>query len=454
MKITTKGRKVDRMDGVDRVEVDPHDLCGDLHSQNSPRSFRSFGFPGSTSSTPSTLSSQSFRSFVVFFLLVLLFSAGQTAAADFSKVKRLLGNQDSAILVSPQGKILFSHHPDVKRVPASTLKVLTSLVGLHHLGPDYRFPTEFYLDSEKNLIIKGYGDPLLISEVIPSIAVLLSEKITQYRDMILDNTYFEPIEIPGVTTTLNPYDAPNGSLCVNFNTVNFIRKGQTCVSAEPQTPMLPYAQEKIDRTRAARGRIIFSQENDEITLYAGHLFTYFLQEAGIRSSGNIIRIGKADPEKDRLILRFNSPFVLTEVIQRLLQYSNNFIANQVLAAAGAKAYGPPANMEKGVRAAMKYAVEELKIKGVELAEGSGISRENRISPKMMIKVLEEFAPYRELMQQNGSKIYKTGSLYGVSSRAGYLRGPDETLYPFVVFINTKGRSAETVMDRMAQALFK
>jgi D-alanyl-D-alanine carboxypeptidase len=78
------------------------------------------------------------------------------------KLGDLLGNQDAVLVADAKGRILFSKDADKKLVPASSLKILTALVALHYLGPDYRFTTEFYLDKNLNLKIKGYGDTLFI----------------------------------------------------------------------------------------------------------------------------------------------------------------------------------------------------------------------------------------------------------------------------------------------------
>ena len=69
--------------------------------------------------------------------------------------------------MDPVGRVIWSHNPDQAMVPASTLKILTSLATLHTLGSDYRFPTDFLLDAEDNLVIKGYGDPLWFPKSLP-----------------------------------------------------------------------------------------------------------------------------------------------------------------------------------------------------------------------------------------------------------------------------------------------
>lgn len=389
---------------------------------------------------------------ILYFVIVIYFvCVGNLWAGDLNRLDRFIGKRDAVLVADPDGQIIFSKHADTPRIPASTLKILTSLAALHYLGPDFRFVTEFYTDKDSNLKIRGYGDPLLISEVVARISETLGTRIREYKDIILDNSYFEPILIPGVTTSLNPYDAPNGALCVNFNTVYFKKKKGKYISAEPQTPLLPFALKKIKKLGLRRGRVIFSQEQDEITLYAGHLFRHFLDKAGVRSQGNI-KLGKVRQETDALVYKHVSGVDIAEVISRLLEHSNNFIANQILVVSGIKREGPPGTLKKGVDALSVYAKETLKLTDICLAEGSGISRENRISAKNMHKVLEAFQPYHHLMRHEGREYFKTGSLSRVKTRAGYIESSSGELYRFVVMVNTPGKSTGSIMSRILRAV--
>jgi D-alanyl-D-alanine carboxypeptidase/D-alanyl-D-alanine-endopeptidase (penicillin-binding protein 4) len=371
-------------------------------------------------------------------------------AEKWDDLQKFIGNRDAVLIADPEGNILFSENADEKLIPASTLKILTSLTAIHHLGNDFRFVTEFYTDSRSNLKIKGYGDPLLISEAVAEICKTLATKISSFNDLILDHSYFDPIDIPGVTSTLNPYDAPNGALCVNFNTVSFKRENGGYISAEPQTPLLPFALKKIVKYGRNSERVIFSQEQDEITLYAGHLFQYFMQKEGIASKGNI-RIGKVDEDRDPLVYRYVSRFSMEEVISKLLEYSNNFIANQTLVAAGAQIYGPPGALEKGIRAASAY-LDILNAEDIKIVEGSGISRENRISAQSLCRLLKAFEPYRHLMRHEGRQFYKTGSLTGVKTRAGYIEKGKGEFYRFVVMINSSGKTTDAIMSKILRKL--
>ncbi|MBS3754962.1 MAG: D-alanyl-D-alanine carboxypeptidase [Desulfobacterales bacterium] len=367
---------------------------------------------------------------------------------QWQRVARMIGHQDAVAVATPKGEPLYAKNTEKPLVPASALKLLTAGTALSHLGADFRFATEFYLTAENNLVIKGYGDPLLVSEQVAAIAETLAGRINEIHDIVLDDAYFRtPIEIPGTRAdSTQPYDAPIGALCVNFNTVNFKKVNNAYVSAEPQTPLLPTARRRIRGCGVESGRILLSFRKKENLIYAGELFAYFLAQQGIKPKGQI-RPGRADPQADRLVYRHKSEFLLTEVISRLMEHSSNFIANQVLVRTGAEVYGPPGTLEKGVCAVNTYARSVLGISPT-VVEGSGISRRNRMTAQMFIPLLAEFAPHSSLLSEKNGIFRKTGTLDGIQNRAGYIE-KDGKLYPFAVLINTPGKSAEPVVEEIA-----
>jgi len=375
-----------------------------------------------------------------------------SANEDLNKIKKLIGAQDAVLVVDAIGKTVLAKNENKALIPASTLKILTSLVAIHHLGLGYRFATEFYVDEESSLKIKGYGDPLLVSEVVADIARELTRRLDKINHIVLDDSFFtQPLVIPGISSSSEPYDAPNGALCVNFNTVNFKKENGVYISAESQTPLLPFALSRVQRSKLNAGRIVLSHNENESTLYAGHLFEYFLRQEGLKASG-IVKLGQVRENKDRLVYRYQSEFTLEEIIGRLLEHSNNYTTNQILIAAGVDAYGPPGTLSKGVRVATTYARDILRLEKLRMTEGSGISRQNRISAKDLVRVLEGFEPYRYLMRHNGRTYYKTGTLHGISTRAGYIDSADGGQYRYAVLINTRGRSTNPVVRKLLRFL--
>ena len=393
--------------------------------------------------------------FFCFSFCILFLNPKLSFAGKLNDLGKLIGNRDAVVVVSPTGDLLFSKNIDQKLIPASILKILTALVSIHYLGSDYQFKTEFYLDQKSNLKVKGYGDPLLVSESLLSIAKTLAVNLKKINDIILDDSYFDrPLTIPGVTASSEPYDAPNGALCANFNTVNFLRvKKGNYISAEPQTPLLPFAIDRIKNSNMYQGRIVLTHQNKEATLYVGHLLAYFLNNEGVQFSGNI-KTGTVSESNDKLIFTYVSHYTLEQLIAELLEYSNNFMANQLLITAGAISNGPPGSLEKGIRAVNSYARDTLNIDNINLIEGSGISRDNQISANNMLRILLEFKPYAYLMRYEKKEYYKTGTLKGIRTRAGYIEDENNGLYPFVVLVNTPGKTTSTIMKQLMNGLVK
>jgi len=383
-------------------------------------------------------------------ICVCVFSMGQSlsqAAVTEDSFKKFIGKNDS-LLVSEiiSDTDLIRIRADQLLIPASILKLFTALVAMNTLGDDYHFHTDFFSDPYNNLKIKGYGDPLLISEIIPEMVHQVGDQIHEINDIILDDTYFQsPMNIPGATkNSVQPYDAPNGSLCVNFNTV-FFKKDQNgaYISAESQTPLLPFIVDRIAGSSLDHGRIILSDNHHEHLFYAGHMFKHFLESKA--SVKGIIRQGVIDKNHDTLILRYRSPYSMQDIIGKMLYYSSNFTANQILVAAGAAKFGEPGTLAKGIQVAHLYAATHHGLSKIQFQEGSGLSTLNRLSASMMGQILKEFFPYRNLLKKQGRELYKTGTLTGVRTRAGYLQTREGKLLSFVVILNSNPNSMENIM---------
>jgi D-alanyl-D-alanine carboxypeptidase len=85
-------------------------------------------------------------------------NAASTSETLHKKMNRQIGPKDAAILSDPAGNILFGKNENLPLIPASTLKILTALFALDHLGEDFRFKTQFFKDDLGNLKIKGFGE--------------------------------------------------------------------------------------------------------------------------------------------------------------------------------------------------------------------------------------------------------------------------------------------------------
>ncbi len=381
----------------------------------------------------------------ILFLIISVWIFTPLAGAENSDIGFLLTDKN--------GKPLIAENIDKPLIPASILKIVTSLAAISYLGENYRYQTYFYYNKQSHsLYIKGFGDPLFISEEIKKACTLVSDRLKKenidfINNIVLDNSFFEKkITIPGRSNTLNPYDAYPGALCANFNTIFFKTDSNDheIVSAEKQTPLLPEYRKKIIATNLKKGRITLSQK--ESLLYPGLLIKYFLEKNSVGVLGGIT-LGKITA-KELPFLIYTSTFDLKMIVQNLLKYSNNFIANQVLLTLGARNANAPSNLHISTTAVNLFLSKNFKEMKIQYCEGSGISRQNRISSKDMIKILIKFIPWHSLMKQDKSGFYKTGTLSRIRTRAGYITGKNNSLYPYVIMINQKNRSYNDILLKM------
>ncbi len=369
------------------------------------------------------------------------------------------------VAVSVNGTPVFSTHEGTF-VPASILKLATAAAALHQLGPDYRFRTEIALDGERNLYVRGYGDPYLVSEAWRAIAKSLQERGVfelALKSLVLDDTAFAPNQaVDGSEHSLNPYDARLGALVTNFNSVNVqvIRRGKV-VSAEPQTPLTPLAAELARTLPRGTHRINLSARPRNTLRYSGEVARAIFQEQGARFTGPVqIR---ATPAGLAPVLVYRSELALRDVVQAMLEFSNNFIANQVTLVMALESKGAPARLSEGVALTRRFLIEQegLSPGSFSLVEGSGISRNNRVDLLAMLRITEAFYPWRDLLRVHDAGLArmvlaKTGTLSDVHSLAGFLPAPNGEQRAFVIMLNQKAHNREPIlkllMDRFSADL--
>ncbi len=364
---------------------------------------------------------------VIIFLL-------STSQLDAAPADERICDLDHAgyLLLDSAGETLDGCHADRPLVPASTIKILTAWLALTHWSADFRFSTEFYLDEDQLLWVRGLGDPMLVSEELASIAqALKAAGLRMVSGIGVDTSYYgNGIEIPGRSGSDNPYDAPVAALAVNFNTVNLRREHGKLQSAETQTPLTQTAR-KLGRRVGSKAQRINLRNAQDSGIYFAEILRRKLLDADVEVAG-VIRQGLVPKTATRLYHHDNSRS-LPDVVKAMLQYSTNFIANQLFLNLGAEAYGPPATMEKAVRHARREIVAAFGWQDFRIVEGAGLSRSNRLTARQLTELLQAFQPWKALLPKRGGVYAKTGTLNGIRTLAGYLGSGDR---PFAILINS------------------
>jgi D-alanyl-D-alanine carboxypeptidase/D-alanyl-D-alanine-endopeptidase (penicillin-binding protein 4) len=127
---------------------------------------------------------------------------------------------------------------------------------------------------------------------------------------------------------------------------------------------------------------------------------------------------------------------LSEILHELLIGSNNYIANQVFLEIGGHHLGGPVSLEKSLKVANEMLAAHDLAGAIHLEEGSGISRGNRFTARGLAKVLNLFAPHADLLRGGKGAAYKTGTLDGVRTLAGYANTSRHGQVRFVISLRS------------------
>jgi len=326
------------------------------------------------------------------------------------------------------GKLLEGHQADLPLVPASTTKVVSTYALLKTWKPNYVMESELWgtLAGDTvtgDLVFKGAGDPFLTSERLWLLAQdLKSRGILRVLGRVrLDQSFFDAQRYGNGWENTSINDTP---------------------------PILPLS---VNWNRDERGKILHNPEPVAI-----ETITRIFRESGIQILGESPREG--EPVK---LLAFPSR-PLRDFIQDINKYSNNFMIEMLM-----KRFGE-GSWSRSVQRIQAFCQDTLGLEPdkVRLTDGSGLSKENRLSARTLMTVLRagwfdfEVGPeFVSSLKVNGGEPwelswkdprlvrrirYKTGHLTGVTSVCGYLQTPDGRQRVFAIILNGNSRNEDAL----------
>jgi D-alanyl-D-alanine carboxypeptidase/D-alanyl-D-alanine-endopeptidase (penicillin-binding protein 4) len=374
-----------------------------------------------------------FRLCVAWLLLAIL-AVWWPATVQADPIGQALALGNASLVVEEGGRTVIADNADRGMVPASTMKLLTALAAIDRWGLNHRFTTEFRQGRDGRLWVVGGGDPYLVSEELDqAVRALRRQGLSRVSGIGLDDTLFAAGDrIPGRSASHNPYDAPVTALAVNFNTVNVNVSGGRVSSAESQTPITRTAQRMGAAMGAGKHRVNLKTRDNALSHF-GEVLEAKLEAAGIRVDGGV-EVGPA-PATAKLLLTHRNSRPLSTVVKNMLEYSTNFVANDLFLLLGER--GGQSSMAQSQRAMEDWAQRKFGWRSFAIEDGAGLSRGNRLSGRQLIDVLDAMAPYRNLVPvQDGNPNVraKTGTLRGVSCYAGWVRR-NGGWTPFSLLIN-------------------
>jgi PBP4 family serine-type D-alanyl-D-alanine carboxypeptidase len=204
------------------------------------------------------------------------------------------------------------------------------------------------------------------------------------------------------------------------------------------------------------GRVVKFMTIDDPGLYMGYVLRNVLESAGIRVQGYVRRKErKKGVQRSRLLVR-NRSVPLSAIVRCLNKVSDNFYAEQLVKTIGAVKEGN-GSWEGGLKVVQSF-LKKFRIRGpYRIADGSGLSRYNLVTPQMITAVLRAmrrekhfvgslpvagkdrgYGTLRRRMKRTlaaGNLRAKTGTLEDVSALSGYLNSLDGEPLVFSIMSN-------------------
>ncbi|MGF1775409.1 serine-type D-Ala-D-Ala carboxypeptidase [Vibrio nomapromontoriensis] len=392
--------------------------------------------------------------------------------------------------------------------PASTLKVVTALAAKLSLGDDFHFKTTVST-AGNDVIIRYSGDPSFSRKDLRAMLRKVKTFTGNQVDTVwLDNRTFAgynravgwPWDILGVC-----YSAPASAITLDGNCVQGAlytnNDGTTRIHIPPHQPIVAIStarsvtkqqqQEQhcdlelrttADNRYSLDGCVVQRQSPLPLNFamsspakFTQAVIRDEMDKLGVTISGGI-NIGA--PENTKLterVTHHSAP--LPELLATMLRDSNNLYADNILKTIGATHFKQPGSFSNGttaVKAILKQQAN-IDIDSAVLEDGSGLSRNNRVTATQMADVLHYIyrhdatldlitllpisgnngtLKYRQSMRKppiKGALSAKSGSLFGTYNMMGYglnSKGKVETI--FVQFVTDyhldKSQAAKPVIS--------
>ena len=423
-------------------------------------------------------------------LLAISFTCSASAYAPLEKLPD--GSSSSLILQSlSENKVQLNTNTQGYYPPASTLKLVTALAAKLELGDNFHYTTSI-AQSGKDAIIQFSGDPTLQRDDLKK---LLNQYAKKQSNTIQGNLYLVNSAFTGYQRAVGwPWDilgvcysAPSTAITLDSNCAQasiytqdngktrvyipvhypvvvstiadtVTKSGQKATQCELELLTTPDNRYQLSGCLVERKKPLplkFAIQNPE--LYTQEVTQSLLKEAGLTVKGNII-VGTKPSSKQIKVVASHQSQKLPVLLDTMLKKSDNLIADNLTKTLGSRFYVQPGSFNNGTEAIKQILLTKagIDLSQAHLADGSGLSRNNRMTSQSMAEVLRYIwqhdtelqlikamptsgvdgtLRYRQSMRKAPIKeniIAKSGSVYGSYNMAGY--GLDKSGKPNSLFV--------------------
>lgn len=368
---------------------------------------------------------------------------GTTAVNNFLKRSGVKPTSVSIKVVDlASGDVLAAHNTEKSLIPASIMKSVTTASLLQSVGPDWKYQTHIYIDGPSdfgylrgNLIIAGACDPTINSEKEPYSLDIIDEicNALEYNrinriegDIIIDEEAF--------SGSSRPASWAAGDHKKYYGTGSHAFNYEDNVNGD------------------------FAVEHPK-RVFMSHLKNA-LQNRGIELEEKHVTPGK------RIHLLAHQSAPVEEIMRSCMVRSDNMFAESMLRTYG-KIEGTDGSTDQAaIKELQFWKKKKLPLTGVKIVDGSGLSRQNRVTADFMAALLQTmssdpyYASFFPLAGQEGTLkkflaeteldsyiAMKTGSMNGIQCYAGYKLDDDYVpTHVVVIILNDLPANKKRVVD--------
>lgn len=424
---------------------------------------------------------------IISFLLAVCFTITMAKADNVTKVISSLNVNKNAISVSVKdvesGNVVYSLNERTPRIPASTLKIITSSAAYNILGDDYEFSTKLYKSTNNDLYLKLGADPFLTSSDLSKlIDTAKSKKIISPKNIYVDSSIFDNVEwgegwqwdddLNPLMPKFSAYNLDGNLLRIDVTPTN--NNSPASIATKPFYPLT--FMNLTTTTLSAKGNNISLSRNNNIApnviTVEGTVSKTETRRIPVNDTKRYFTMRLEDAIRDKKIDYYNSikfaklptgniyevdeiTHKISPAMTAILKNSNNLVAETLFKVAGAVFAGYQGSSEVSLAMVNRYLDNmNLDRTDIRIVDGSGVSKNNLMTTDFMTEFLvqrtklsnfEEFKAYLPTPGEGTLKdrmLYfrdnlnaKTGTLSEASAIAGYLKTRKGKMYAFDIMIN-------------------
>lgn len=386
-------------------------------------------------------------------LLLWLAPAWADALSDFTSSRAINAPYTSVLILDlKNGQELVSLNADKPLIPASIMKGITTATLLDKTGAKFQYETKVYLSGKisggevnGDLVVVGSGDPSINTRHSPGsvdfvdeiVQWLKQKQITQIKGrIVVDESAFPG---PAVNPSWSAGDLPHA---YGTGTHGFNFEDNATGNRSVKDPAATF-----------KSRLLAALNKNGIQV----------REEGIAAG-------------DRITLGVHRSEQIDDIMRSCMMRSDNQFAEAFMRLVGNQ-YGGEGSTSRGTSETMKFwRHNNARMEGVNIVDGSGLSRQNRLTANFMSDVLRYmsrnpyYASFFPLAGQEGTLrkflagtaldgeiAMKTGSMNGIQCYAGYKLDENyEPTHVVVVMMNEMAdrTKARAEVERLLLSTFK